>query len=67
VQPDLPGRQVRIGGEAHDAAALVAYITRLEEKASLSGVLLTEHELRQEQGRAVIRFSLSAVWTAEPT
>jgi len=67
VQPDLPSRQVRIGGEAHDAAALVAYITRLEEKASLSGVLLTEHELRQEQGRAVIRFSLSAVWTAEPT
>jgi hypothetical protein len=66
VQPDLPGRQVRIGGEAQDAAALAGYITRLEEKASLGSVLLTDHELRQEQGRTVIRFSLIAVWTAEP-
>ena len=66
VQPELSGRQVRITGEAHDAAALAEYIKRLEQKASLANVHLTDHEMRQEQGRSVIRFGLSATWTVEP-
>ena len=66
VQPEPAARLVRITGEAHDAAALAAYIERLEQKASLGNVYLTGHELRQEQGRTVIRFALSANWTAEP-
>jgi len=66
VQPEIAGRVVRITGEAHDAAALAEYITHLEEKASLANVHLTEHETRQDSGRAVIRFGLSAVWTMEP-
>ena len=66
VQPEPAARVVRITGEAHDAAALAAYIERLEQKPSLGNVYLTGHELRQEQGRTVIRFALSANWTAEP-
>jgi len=66
VQPEIAGRVVRITGEAHDAAALAQYITHLEETASLAGVHLTEHETRQDSGRTVIRFGLSAVWAMGP-
>ncbi len=66
VQPDLAGRQVRITGEARDAAALAAYITRLSQKASLRDVYLTDHEMHQVDGQAVIRFGLSANWAMEP-
>jgi len=66
VEPEIAGRIVRITGEAGDAAALAGYITHLEEKASLANVHLTEHTMRQDSGRSVIRFGLSAVWTMEP-
>jgi hypothetical protein len=66
VQPELAGRQVRITGEAHDAAALAAYITRLSQKASLRDVYLTDHEMRQVDGQPVIRFGLAASWVLEP-
>lgn len=66
VQPEIAGRVVRITGEARDAAALAEYITRLEEKASLGNVHLTEHETRPDSGSTVIRFGLSAAWTMGP-
>ena len=62
VQPDAATGLVQITGEARDAAALTNYITRLEAQPSLQNVHLAEHELKLNQGRAVVRFNLNATW-----
>ena len=62
VQPDAATGRVRISGEARDAAALTAYIGRLEAQPSLQNVYLAEHEVKPDHGRAVVRFNLSATW-----
>ncbi|HUO44301.1 MAG TPA: PilN domain-containing protein [Burkholderiales bacterium] len=63
IEPDVAGRQVKISGEARDAATLARYIETLGRKASLSDVYLTQHELRQEQGSPVLYFDVNATWT----
>ncbi len=62
VQPDAASGVVRISGEARDAAALTEYIGRLEARPSLKNVHLAEHEVKLDQGRAVVRFNLNATW-----
>jgi Tfp pilus assembly protein PilN len=64
VQPDASSGVVRISGEALDAAALTAYIERLEAQPSLANVHLAEHEIKLQQGRPVVRFNLNATWAA---
>jgi Fimbrial assembly protein (PilN) len=63
IEPEAGGGIVRINGDALDAAALSAYVMRLEEKSALRNVHLIGHELRQEQGRPVLRFVITANWT----
>jgi len=65
VQPDAVAGAVRIGGEARDAAALSAYIERLEQQPSLADVYLAEHEVRQAAGRSPLRFGLQATWVTQ--
>ena len=62
IQPEVATRQVRIGGEARDAATLTKYIGRLEAKPSLQNVYLVAHEMREAYGRKILRFELSASW-----
>lgn len=64
VQPDPATGLVRISGEARDTAALTDYIERLEAQPSLKSVHLVEHEVKQEQGRAIVRFNLNATWAS---
>ena len=60
VQPDTAGRQVRIGGEAKNFAALVAYVKRLEARDALADVHLASHELKGA-GQSV-GFVINARW-----
>ena len=64
IQPDAGGRVLRITGEARNAAALAAYIVRLEQQPSLDRVYLADHELHVEQQRSSLRFGLNAAWTS---
>jgi len=64
VQPDAASRQVRIGGEAKHAAAMFAYIARLEEHPSLARVFLFTHELKPAGGQLPVAFMLVADWVA---
>ena len=59
-------RIVRIGGEAKDFDALLAYITRLEQSKILNHVYLTSHEVRSQDAEKPVRFSLLANWTVQP-
>lgn len=62
MEPDLEKRQVKIDGEARDFAALLNYITRLEEQAVFGPVHLQGHQVQQQDPDRPVRFSLLAVW-----
>jgi Tfp pilus assembly protein PilN len=66
IQPDVGKHIVRIGGEAKDFNALLAYMTRLEQSKILNHVYLTSHELRSQDAEKPVRFSLLANWAAQP-
>ena len=66
IQPDAAKRIVRIGGEAKNLQALLAYITRLEQSHVLNRVYLTSHEIRTQDAEKPVRFTLVADWTVRP-
>lgn len=66
IQPDVGKRNVRIGGEAKNFDALLAYITRLEQSEILSQVYLTSHEVRIQDAEKPVRFALVANWVVRP-
>lgn len=66
IQPDVGKRNVRIGGEAKDFDALLAYITRLEQSKILNHVYLTSHEVRTQDAEKPVRFALVANWVVQP-
>ncbi|MGH8671144.1 MAG: PilN domain-containing protein [Burkholderiales bacterium] len=61
--PDAAKHQVKIEGEAKDLDAVMAYIRRLEHDASLAGVYLSSHEVKQQDAQKPVHFSLTALWT----
>ena len=66
IQPDVGKRIVRIGGEAKNFDALLAYITRLEDSKILNRVYLTSHEVRTQVAEKPVRFALVANWVVQP-
>lgn len=62
MEPDLEKKQVKISGEARDFAALLNYVTRLEEQAVFGPVYLQGHQVQQQDPDKPVRFSLLAVW-----
>lgn len=65
VQPDVQARQVRIHGEAKDLQAMLAYSRRLEA-GTLAGVMLLGHEIKTQDPRRPVAFSMMAGWGEQP-
>ncbi len=66
IQPDVNKHLVRIGGEAKNFDALLAYITRLEQSHILNHVYLVSHEVRTQDAEKPVRFALLANWSVQP-
>lgn len=64
LQADPMAHTVRIGGEARNFTALMAYVRRLEASAAMADVRLAGHEVRQQDPRHPVAFTLSATWVA---
>jgi len=64
LQADPMTRSVRISGEARNFTALMAYVRRLEATAAMADVRLAGHEVRQQDPRRPVVFTLSATWAA---
>ena len=62
IEPDARRAQVRIAGEARDAAALHRYVAALETTGSLDRVGLVQHEALAE---GALRFVLVGHWQDE--
>lgn len=66
LEPDMEKRQVKIGGEARDMAALLNYITQLEAQEAFGAVYLQSHQVQQRDPDKPVRFALLAVWRGKP-
>jgi Tfp pilus assembly protein PilN len=66
VEPDPVRRTVRIGGEARDYLAAIAFMQRLESAQVLHGVHLLSHEVREDVAERPVQFTLAAHWKVQP-
>lgn len=66
MEPNAEKHVVKISGEARDLAALLKYITQLEEQEVFGQVYLQSHQVQQQDPDKPVRFSLLAVWREAP-
>jgi hypothetical protein len=64
IQPDLANARVAITGEARTMGHGLAFADRLNRGKALGETLLTAHEVRVQDPRRPVRFTLQARWRA---
>jgi hypothetical protein len=57
---------VRIGGEARDILAAIAFVQRLESTPALDGVHLLSHQVRADVAERPVQFVAAATWRHQP-
>ena len=62
IEPDPRGGKVTISGDSKDYLAALTYVLNLSRSAALSGVELVRHEVKQNDPRHPVGFSVSAAW-----
>jgi hypothetical protein len=66
IQPDPAKRRVTIAGEARNLAGLLTYLARLDATPELGDAHLTQHEVRINDPRRPIAFTIEARWMPRP-
>jgi Tfp pilus assembly protein PilN len=66
LEPDASKRVVRIGGEARDILAAIAFVQRLESTPALDGVHLLSHQVRADVAERPVQFVAAATWRHQP-
>lgn len=64
MEPDPRKRILKITAETKTSDDMVAYVEALKEQESFSGVLLTRHEINEQDPNRPLRFQLEATWLA---
>ena len=62
IEPDPRSGKVTISGDSKDYLAALTYVLNLSRSAALSGVELVRHEVKQNDPRHPVTFSVSAAW-----
>lgn len=62
LQPDTKKMQVKLGGEAKDFKAVLAYIDKLQASPVFSKIYLIKHEVNESVPQKPIDFTLIAYW-----
>ena len=63
IEPDGGNGRLRLGGEAKDLPALVAYMQTLEGKGGISHLRLITQQVKQDDAQHPVIFMLEAQWT----
>jgi Tfp pilus assembly protein PilN len=66
LEPDANKSSVRITAEAKSSDDMIAYVAGLRALDWFSGVLLTRHEINEQDPNRPIRFQIDAQWKAAP-
>lgn len=62
LEPDAKKSSVRITAEAKSSDEMIAYVEQLRAVEWFSGVLLTRHEINEQDPNRPIRFQIDAQW-----
>ena len=62
IDPDPRGGRVTLSGDSKDYLAALTYVLNLSRSEALSHVELVRHEVRQNDPRHPVAFSVSAAW-----
>lgn len=65
MEPDPRKRILKITAETKNSDDMVAYIEALKEQESFSGVLLSRHEINEQDPNRPLRFQLEVTWLAK--
>lgn len=65
LEPDARKRSLKIGAEAKSADDMIEYIARLKRQELFADVVLTHHEISEEDPNHPVRFELDAAWSAQ--
>lgn len=66
LEPDTEKQTVRISGEARDFAAMLNFVTLLEQRDVFGPVYLQSHQVQEQDPDRPVRFSLLAAWRSKP-
>lgn len=62
IEPDARAGRVTLSGDSKDYLAALTYVLNLSRSEALSGVELVRHEVKQNDPRHPVAFSVSAAW-----
>jgi Tfp pilus assembly protein PilN len=62
LEPDAKRRTLRISAEARNSDDMLAYVGKMQAQDWFSSVVLTRHEVAEQDPNRPIRFQISAQW-----
>jgi len=62
LEPDAKRRTLRLTAEARTSDDMFAYVGKLQEQAWFTSVVLTRHEVAEQDPNRPLRFQISAQW-----
>lgn len=63
LEPDPEKKEIRIGAEAKDMEAMLAYVDRLRDVSVLKKVYISGHQIQMQNPQKPVRFMVGAQWT----
>lgn len=64
LEPDARKHSARLVAEANSAEAMIAYVARLKREPLLASVVLTHHDVDEQDPNRSLRFELLLAWEA---
>lgn len=64
LEPDARKRSMKITAEAKSSDAMIAYVEELKRQELFADVVLTRHEINEQDPNRPIRFQIEAEWMA---
>lgn len=65
LEPDAKRRTLRITAEARTSDDMLAYVARMQEQSWFGSVMLSRHEIAEQDPNRPLRFQLVAQWGAQ--
>ncbi|NNG23780.1 PilN domain-containing protein [Telluria aromaticivorans] len=62
LEPDAKRRTLRITAEARNSDDMLAYVARMQEQSWFGSVVLTRHEIAEQDPNRPLRFQVAAQW-----
>ena len=66
LEPDADKRMLKVGAEARDSAAMLAFVDRMAARSEFSAVHLVKHEISEQDANRPFRFAVEAYWKESP-